>query len=73
MGKGRATARTKTIAGEKMNYKEMAAKIAADRAASYWLKAAVMAANQRDPVDALRDAEILLAFCNARLAIEARE
>jgi hypothetical protein len=55
-----------------MDYKEMAARIAASRAASYWLKAAIVAAEKRDPCDALRDAETLLAFCRAMCAVDSQ-
>lgn len=51
-----------------MNSTELAAQIANDPAASYWLKSAVAAAAKRDPLDALCDAETLLKFCQARLA-----
>jgi hypothetical protein len=50
------------------NYKALAARIANDPSASYWLKAAVIASNQRDPVDALNDAEALVQVCKQRLA-----
>ena len=36
------------------------ADIIEDPAASYWLKEAVCQLNKRDPVDALRDVEVLL-------------
>ena len=36
-------------------------------AISYWLKDALAALDQRDPVDALQDAEILLALAEKRL------
>lgn len=50
-----------------MNYRAQAAQIANDPAASFWLKAAIIAANNRDPVDALHDARALLAFCTAKV------
>ncbi len=37
------------------------------RAASYWLRSALAAAMDRDPVDALADAEQLVAIQRARL------
>ena len=36
-------------------------------AVSYWLKDALTALDQRDPVDALQDAEVLLALAEKRL------
>ena len=36
---------------------------AADPGVSYWLRDALQRAARRDPLDALRDAEVLLAFC----------
>jgi hypothetical protein len=41
-----------------------------DPAASFWLKGAITSALQRDPVDALRDAELLAAILVCR-ALEA--
>jgi len=38
-----------------------------DPASSYWLKASVQAAIQRDPVDALNDALLLAALLDRRL------
>jgi hypothetical protein len=38
-----------------------------DYATSYWLKAQLLASRARDPVDALRDAEILVAVLRQRL------
>ena len=35
--------------------------------ASYWLKFALSQLDNRDPVDALHDAETLLAYCKARV------
>ena len=37
-----------------------------DPATSYWLREAVQAANRRDPLDALRDAEMLVEMLQAR-------
>jgi hypothetical protein len=48
-------------------YREQRARILASPAASYWLKDAVRAAERRDIVDALRDAEQLAALIKARL------
>jgi hypothetical protein len=46
--------------------------IATDRCASYWLKNAVATALDRDPLDALRDAEILMLVLakNAEVSIQ---
>ena len=41
--------------------------IQTDPSISYWLKDALTALDQRDPVDALQDAEILLALAEKRL------
>jgi hypothetical protein len=38
-----------------------------DPAASFWLKAALRTALERDPVDAANDAEMLLRLLDARL------
>lgn len=35
---------------------------------SFWLKNAILATQQRDVVDALRDTEVLLAVLNARFS-----
>lgn len=40
-----------------MNLKEQ---ILGDASASYWLKGAIVALDKRDPLDALRDAEVLV-------------
>ena len=45
---------------------ELLAIIASDET-SYWLKDAVKAMDDRDPVDALHDAELLLTYCKAKL------
>jgi len=47
-------------------YRSLAAQIANDPSASFWLKAAILAAAKRDPVDALNDAEMLVEFCKLR-------
>lgn len=36
-------------------------------ASSYWLKEAIQALGKRDPVDALRDAELLVTICKEHL------
>lgn len=41
--------------------------IMADPAASFWLKEALQKAITRDPVDALNDAEVLVAVLQGRL------
>ena len=41
--------------------------IMADPAASFWLKEALQKAITRDPVDALNDAEVLVAVLKGRL------
>ena len=38
-----------------------------DPAASFWLKSTIRAALERDPVDALNDALVLVAILDARL------
>jgi hypothetical protein len=43
------------------------AEISADRSCSYWLRDSVLSAIERDPVDAVRDAEILLEILQAHL------
>lgn len=58
----------KGIAYQRPNYRALVARIANDQSASYWLKAAVIASDQRDPVDALHDAEALVEACKQRLA-----
>lgn len=44
--------------------------ILADEAASLWLRSALQAALERDPVDALNDALVLAAALDAHLRIE---
>lgn len=44
--------------------------ILADEAASSWLRSALQAALERDPVDALNDALVLAAALDAHLRIE---
>ena len=41
--------------------------VLADPATSYWLKSAIEAALERDPVDALNDALVLAAVLDGRL------
>lgn len=41
--------------------------VMADPATSYWLKDAYFALQRRDPVDALRDAEVLVQLMTQRL------
>jgi tellurite resistance protein len=41
--------------------------IAADPSTSYWLKEAIRRCEQRDPVDALCDAEVLVALLQSQL------
>lgn len=43
-------------------------KIMSSLGTSYWLKDAVRALDGRDPVDALHDAQALLAVCSERLS-----
>jgi hypothetical protein len=43
------------------------AEITAGRSCSYWLRDSVLSAIERDPVDAVRDAEILLEILQAHL------
>lgn len=50
------------------NYQRIRRIVADAPGASYWLKAAVEALDKRDPVDALNDAEELLAVAQARVA-----
>lgn len=49
------------------SYQEIKNCIAVDLSASYWLKNAIQALDKRDPVDALKDAEVLLEAQRARL------
>ncbi len=51
-----------------LTYREQRARIASDRAASFFLKSAADTLAKRDPVDALRDAEALVRLAKARLA-----
>lgn len=51
----------------KRTARDLAGDIASSPEASYWLKDAVRAAEKRDPVDALSDAEVLVAYCRMRL------
>ncbi len=53
-----------------MTAREFAAKVAKDGAASFVLQRAIATAAQRDVLDALIDAEALVAFCRLR-AVEA--
>ena len=50
------------------NYTENAGQLMLDPSASYWLKAAVRALHDHDPVDALNDTLILHALQEQRLA-----
>lgn len=50
-----------------MNANEYYKQIQASPCATYWLKDAVKVASTRDPVDALRDAEALVQYCQKRL------
>lgn len=50
-----------------MKWKQKAEDIQQDPAASYWLKEAVKTAFERDPVDALSDAEQLVLILDGRL------
>ena len=49
------------------SYSEDCFMIQTHPAVSYWLKDALTALDQRDPVDALQDAEVLLALAEKRL------
>ena len=49
-----------------LTLEELLKKIDSDET-SDWLKDAVMSMSERDPVDALHDAEMLLAVCKAGL------
>ena len=49
-------------------YTDASSKVIADPCASYWLKDAISAMDQRDPGDALRDAEYLLSLMDRRCA-----
>lgn len=53
-----------------MTATHFAAEIARNKSASFWLKSAVQSIATHDALDALREAEALLAFCKLR-AIEA--
>ncbi len=48
--------------------KELANRIENSMSASFWLKKAIVTAQGRDPVDMVRDAELLLLYCKQRLA-----
>jgi len=50
-----------------MDSKQLIGAIINDPGASFWLKNAVTALQDRDPVDALHDVEILLEFCRLRV------
>lgn len=50
-----------------MTYEEMKAKIAGSMTASFWMKGATAALDKRDPVDAIKDVEVLLELCKKRL------
>ncbi len=63
-----------------MTYAREAADIATDPGASYWLRQAVADLTARDPLDALRDVEVLLdlqrvrwAECESATSIIAKE
>ena len=45
------------------------AEISADQAISYWLRDSVLSAIERDPVDAVKDAEILLEILQLRVSV----
>lgn len=47
---------------------ELVAEICDDPSASYWLKEAIKALLQRDPVDAVNDSEVLAEIMRARLS-----
>lgn len=49
-------------------YAQMMIDIGCDPSVSTWLKSAAMTQGDRDPVDALNDARILLRLCQIRLA-----
>lgn len=49
-----------------MTSRDLVARIEADFAASYWLKDAIRAAMNRDILDALNDAETLVAVLRTR-------
>jgi hypothetical protein len=49
-----------------MTSNQFALEVENDRAASFWIKAAISAASTRDVLDALIDAEALHEFCALR-------
>lgn len=49
-----------------MTSNSFALQVAQDHAASFWIKDAITRAGTRDVLDALIDAEALLAFCKLR-------
>lgn len=51
-----------------MTYAAMLTAINADPAASFWLKGAIAYLDKRDPLDACRDAELLVKLQQTRLA-----
>lgn len=51
-----------------MKSKQYQREVEADQSASFWLKKAICTAEHRDALDALIDAEALLAYCKLRAA-----
>ena len=49
-----------------MNAKQFQSEVEQDKAASFWLKKAICTAEGRDVLDAMIDAEALLAYCKLR-------
>ena len=54
------------MATDQVTSSTLSKRVQADPAASYWLKAALQAAERRDVLDALSDAEALVLFCQHR-------
>lgn len=52
--------------GPQTGYLEVRAAVIADASVSYWLRAAMAALEKRDPLDALKDAELLALLAQLR-------
>ena len=53
--------------GMEMKSTDLQRSIETDMSASFWLKKAIVTAEGRDPLDALRDAETLQMYCQLRM------
>ena len=52
--------------GPQTGYLEVRAAVIADASVSYWLRASMAALEKRDPLDALKDAELLALLAQLR-------